>query len=267
MPVSPPAPTPAPVSELPDDRYLNRELSWLDFNARRWRPEDPSQRLWRTAAEAGERTLTLAQLERLGGVEGILDSHLRAALNGLSPREQLARIATRSQAVAEAHARVFLDQVRPELAEQGIRILRWSDLSEDQRQRLSDYFSAQVFPVLTPLAVDPAHPFPYISGLSLNLAVTVRDPGRTKRFARVKVPTTLRGWCNCAPATTRLPPRRGPSPHPASWGHGGHQCTRSVTTNADVEVGGRTATEPPAVAGRASARAGSGRVRLGVTDA
>src|ERR1700754_2051888 len=112
--------------------------------------------------------------------------------DGLSPREQLARIAARTQAIAEAHARVFLDQVRPELAAEGIRILRWGDLTDDQRIRLSAYFSAQVFPVLTPLAVDPAHPFPYISGLSLNLAVTVRDPeGGTERFARVKVPSNV----------------------------------------------------------------------------
>ncbi|HET6258683.1 MAG TPA: RNA degradosome polyphosphate kinase, partial [Pseudonocardia sp.] len=89
-------------------------------------------------------------------------------------------------------ARVFLDHVRPELEAEGICILRWGDLSDDQRARLSAYFSAQVFPVLTPLAVDPAHPFPYISGLSLNLAVTVRDPeGRTERFARVKVPNNV----------------------------------------------------------------------------
>jgi polyphosphate kinase len=84
---------------------------------------------------------------------------------------------------------VFLDHVRPELDAEGIRIQRWSDLSDDQRGRLSDYFSAQVFPVLTPLAVDPAHPFPYISGLSLNLAVLVRNPKTGKEhFARVKVP-------------------------------------------------------------------------------
>src|SRR5262249_43678735 len=96
--------------------------------------------------------------------------------DGLSPREPLARIAERSHALAERHARGFLESVQPPLVEQGIYLLRWRDLTDPQRAKLSEYFFEQVFPVLTPLAVDPAHPFPYISGLSLNLAVTVRDP-------------------------------------------------------------------------------------------
>jgi polyphosphate kinase len=196
VPVSPPARTPAPVSELPDDRYLNRELSWLDFNARVLAlSEDPSQPLLERAKFLAIFASNLDEfyMVRVAGLKRRDETGLAVrSADGLSPREQLARIAARSQAIALAHARVFLDQVRPQLAEEGIRILRWDDLSDPQRARLSDYFSAQVFPVLTPLAVDPAHPFPYISGLSLNLAVTVRDPeGRTERFARVKVPNNV----------------------------------------------------------------------------
>ncbi|WP_433299551.1 RNA degradosome polyphosphate kinase [Pseudonocardia sp. CA-142604] len=196
VPVSPPARTIAPSSSLPEDRYLNRELSWLDFNARVLAlAEDPSQPLLERAKFLAIFASNLDEfyMVRVAGLKRRDETGLAVrSADGLSPREQLARIAARTQAIAEAHARVFLDQVRPELAAEGIRILRWGDLTDDQRIRLSAYFSAQVFPVLTPLAVDPAHPFPYISGLSLNLAVTVRDPeGRTERFARVKVPNNV----------------------------------------------------------------------------
>jgi polyphosphate kinase len=196
VPVSPPARTRARVSELPDDRYLNRELSWLDFNARVLAlAEDPSQPLLERAKFLAIFASNLDEfyMVRVAGLKRRNETGLAVrSADGLSPREQLARIAARSQAIAVAHARVFLDHVRPELEAEGICILRWGDLSDDQRARLSAYFSAQVFPVLTPLAVDPAHPFPYISGLSLNLAVTVRDPeGRTERFARVKVPNNV----------------------------------------------------------------------------
>ena len=196
VPVNPPARTPGPVSTLPDDRYLNRELSWLDFNARVLAlAEDPSQPLLERAKFLAIFASNLDEFHmvRVAGLKRRDGTGLAVrSADGLSPREQLTRIAARNQAIAEAHARVFLDHVEPELRGQGIAILRWSELSDAQRSRLSDYFSAQVFPVLTPLAVDPAHPFPYISGLSLNLAVTVRDPeGRTERFARVKVPNNV----------------------------------------------------------------------------
>src|SRR6218665_1856977 len=112
--------------------------------------------------------------------------------DGLSPREQLRRIGERTQQIASRQARVFLDGVRPALAEQGIEIVGWSDIAESERERLSTYFHEQVFPVLTPLAVDPAHPFPFVSGLSLNLAITVRQPeDHTTHFARIKVPDNV----------------------------------------------------------------------------
>jgi len=197
VPVSPPARTLSPVpAGLPEDRYLNRELSWLDFNARVLAlAEDPSQPLLERAKFLAIFASNLDEfyMVRVAGLKRRDETGLTVrSADGLTPREQLARIAARTQAIAVAHARVFLDDVLPGLAGHGIRILRWSDLSEQQRLHLSDYFSAQVFPVLTPLAVDPAHPFPYISGLSLNLAVTVRDPGGgTERFARVKVPPNV----------------------------------------------------------------------------
>ncbi len=199
MPVlpAPPAATPVPsATDLPDDRYLNRELSWLDFNARVLAlAEDASQPLL-------ERAKFLAifasnqdefYMVRVAGLKRRDRAGLSVrSADGLSPREQLAQIAMRSRELAELHARVFLDAVRPQLDKHDITFVSWSDLDDPQRLRLSDYFSEQIFPVLTPLAVDAAHPFPYISGLSLNLAVTVRDPdSRIRRFARVKVPNNV----------------------------------------------------------------------------
>ena len=112
--------------------------------------------------------------------------------DGLSPREQLRRINERTQQISNRHAHVFLDAVRPALADEGIVIVTWAEVDEDERSRLSTYFHEQVFPVLTPLAVDPAHPFPFVSGLSLNLAVTVRQPeDGGQHFARIKVPDNV----------------------------------------------------------------------------
>ena len=133
VPVNPPARTPAPVSELPDDRYLNRELSWLDFNARVLAlAEDPSQPLLERAKFLAIFASNLDEfyMVRVAGLKRRDETGLAVrSADGLSPREQLARIAARSQAISEAQARVFLDHVRPELAEQGIRILRWDELA------------------------------------------------------------------------------------------------------------------------------------------
>ena len=112
--------------------------------------------------------------------------------DGLTPREQLRRIGEQTQRIATRHAEVFLNSVEPGLAGEGIHIVTWADLDPAERDRLSTYFTEQVFPVLTPLAVDPAHPFPFVSGLSLNLAVTVKQPDDNgQHFARVKVPDNV----------------------------------------------------------------------------
>jgi polyphosphate kinase len=183
-------------TDLPDDRYLNRELSWLDFNARVLAlAEDVSQPLLERAKFLAIFASNLDEfyMVRVAGLKRRDETGLSVrSADGLSPREQLTRIALRNQELAVRHARVFLDSVSPQLEEHDIRFVTWSDLDDQQRLHLSEYFSDQIFPVLTPLAVDPAHPFPYISGLSLNLAVTVRDPdSRIKHFARVKVPNNV----------------------------------------------------------------------------
>ena len=193
---APPAATPTAISDLPEDRYLNRELSWLDFNAR-------------VLALAADNSLPLLErakflaifasnldefyMVRVAGLKRRDEMGLSVrSADGLTPREQLARIGEQTQRLASRHARVFLDSVRPALAEEGIRIVTWADLDQSERDQLSAYFTEQVFPVLTPLAVDPAHPFPFVSGLSLNLAVTVRQPeDGAQHFARVKVPDNV----------------------------------------------------------------------------
>jgi polyphosphate kinase len=197
VPSAPPAVTPAAAdTDLPDDRYLNRELSWLDFNARVLAlAEDSSQPLLERAKFLAIYASNLDEfyMVRVAGLKRRNETGLSVrSADGLTPREQLAYIAKRNQELVQQHTQAFEERVRPELAEQGIRIATWTEITDDERVRLSTYFREQVFPVLTPLAVDPAHPFPYISGLSLNLAVTVRDPqGGTERFARVKVPDNV----------------------------------------------------------------------------
>ena len=198
IPGAPPAATLAPdeSADLPEDRYLNRELSWLDFNSRVLAlAEDTSLPLLERAKFLAIFASNLDEffMVRVAGLKRRDETGLSVrSADGLSPREQLLRIAGRTQTLADRHARVFLDSVRPDLADNGIHVVSWSELDADQQKRMVEHFHEQVFPVLTPLAVDPAHPFPYISGLSLNLAVTVKDTNEGgEHFARVKVPDNV----------------------------------------------------------------------------
>ncbi|WP_314034145.1 RNA degradosome polyphosphate kinase [Dietzia sp. CH92] len=177
----------------PRDRYLNRELSWLDFNAR-------------VLALAGEEGLPLLErakflaifasnldefyMVRVAGLKRRDKTGLSVrSADGQTPAEQLGRISLRTRELCDEQTRLFRDEIRPELEANGIRILPWSDLTADERSTLAELFRNSIFPVLTPLAVDPAHPFPYISGLSLNLAVIIRDlDSGQEHFARVKIP-------------------------------------------------------------------------------
>jgi polyphosphate kinase len=192
-----PATTAAAIEDaLPEDRYLNRELSWLDFNARVLAlAEDTSLALLERAKFLAIFASNLDEfyMVRVAGLKRRDEMGLSVrSADGLTPREQLRRIGEKTQQIASRHARVFLDSIRPALAEEGIHIVTWADLDQAERDELSTYFNEQVFPVLTPLAVDPAHPFPFVSGLSLNLAVTVKSPEEGgQHFARVKVPDNV----------------------------------------------------------------------------
>jgi polyphosphate kinase len=185
------------VDDLPDDRFSNRELSWLAFNERVLAlAEDEHQPLLERMKFLAIFASNLDEfyMVRVAGLKRRASTGLEVmSADGLSPREVLAALATRARTLAVRHARLFGEDIQPRLVAEGIHIRHWTALDDEEQARLSEYFRARVFPVLTPLAVDPAHPFPYISGLSLNLAVLVRDAidGGTERFARVKVPDNV----------------------------------------------------------------------------
>src|SRR5450631_76751 len=180
----------------PPERFLDRELSWLAFNLRVLElAEDTDIPLLERAkflAIFGS-NLDEFYMVRVAGLKRRIATGIavRAASGGL-PREVHEAILRRTRELMARHAACFGDDVLPALAKEGIEILRWSELTPDEQARAAKLFDESVFPVLTPLAVDPAHPFPYISGLSLNLAVVVRNPTTDgEHFARVKVPPIL----------------------------------------------------------------------------
>ncbi|MGI8807392.1 MAG: RNA degradosome polyphosphate kinase [Acidimicrobiales bacterium] len=177
-------------------RYVNRELSWLDFNARVLAlAEDGQTPVLERAKFLAIFSSNLDEFFQVR-VAGLHDKHAAGldttSLDGLTPTEQLRAIRPRVEELIARQAAVFLDDVAPALGEAGIVLSDWGSLDDDDREYLVDVFDRRIFPVLTPLAVDPGHPFPYISNLSLNLAVSVRDPGTgARRFARLKVPPLL----------------------------------------------------------------------------
>ncbi len=177
-------------------RYINRELSWLDFNARVLAlAEDRATPILERAKFLAIFSNNLDEFFQVR-VAALHDKHDAGlgttSLDGLSPTEELRAIRPRINDLIERQADLFLHDIAPALADAGIVLSGWDSLDEDDRQYLVDVFERRIFPVLTPLAVDPGHPFPYISNLSLNLAVRVRDPGTgARRFARLKVPPLL----------------------------------------------------------------------------
>ncbi|MGO9029975.1 MAG: polyphosphate kinase 1, partial [Acidimicrobiales bacterium] len=185
-----------PADALRDERFINRELSWLDYGAR----------LLDLAADPGlpllERAKFLAIFAegldeffqvRVAGLEDQVAAELRTrSPDGMRPSDQLQAITGRVADLVRRQSDLFVGDIVPALADAGVVLSDWHTLDDDDREYLVDVFNRQIFPVLTPLAVDPGHPFPYISNLSLNLVVRVVDPGTTQeRIARVKVPPLL----------------------------------------------------------------------------
>ena len=193
-----------PLEPLPADRFADRELSWLAFNERVLElAEDEALPLLDRAKFLAIFGSNLDEffMVRVAGLKRRIDAGIAVrAASGLMPRDLLEMILTRTRELMRRHAACFADSVLPQLRAEGIQLLRYHQASDDERAELQRTFVDKVFPVLTPLAVDPAHPFPYISGLSLNLAVVVRNPGTgTELFARVKVPQSLPRFLQVGP--------------------------------------------------------------------
>ncbi|MGB3494974.1 MAG: polyphosphate kinase 1 [Elainellaceae cyanobacterium] len=233
--------------------YFNRELSWLEFNRRvlheAMDPRTPLLERLKFMAIFGS-NLDEFFMVRVAGLKQQVEAQVaKLTPDGRTPQEQLDDISQRLQPmIAEQHHH-FETVLCHEIASNGIYLLDYADLDGAQKRYLKTYFEEQIFPVLTPLAVDPGHPFPYISNLSLNLAVIMNDPEKdVPRFARVKVPPSR---FVKLPAELR-PQHRG---KPAIWagvpleqviGHNlealfpgmdvGEYCTFRITRNADLEV-------------------------------
>lgn len=181
---------------LPKDRFFDRELSWLKFNQRVLEcAENEDMPLLERANFAAIFASNLDEffMVRVAGLKRRIDSGIAVpSAAGLSPRQQLRAISETAHRLQDEHAHYAIDTILPELEEERIVLLTWDKLTSSEQERLSRYYRQQVFPVLTPLAVDPAHPFPYISGGSINLAVIVENPASGKsHFARVKIPGNL----------------------------------------------------------------------------
>jgi polyphosphate kinase len=179
-----------------DERFLNRELSWLAFDERVLTlGEDPNIPLLERVKFLAIAASNLDEFfqVRVAGLkrQEVAGLGRPRSADGLTPSEQLTQIGERAQIVTTRLAGLYRE-LAPLLASEGIRILRWTELDEGQARVLQAMFSTRIFPVLTPLAVDPGHPFPYISNLSLNLAIRVEDPDtHLIHFARVKIPPLL----------------------------------------------------------------------------
>jgi polyphosphate kinase len=191
---------------MPDSAHvIDRELSWLSFNERVLElAEDESVPLLERVRFL---TIFASNLDefymvRVASVLGKIETNPNLVNSaGFTPQELLAAISERAKELTLRHANLFKKKIVPELRSHEIEIIRWDDLSDDERSYVSRIFSDRIFPVLTPLAVDPSHPFPYISGLSLNLAVIVRNPHSSEEFfARVKVPPILSRLVSVSPA-------------------------------------------------------------------
>ena len=178
--------------------FLNRELSWLEFNRRvLHEAQDPRTPLLERLKFLGIFSSNLDeffQIRVAGLKEQLAAGYSERTPDGLTPEQQLRAISAAVREMLKDLSRCLHDEVLPALGRQGLQLLDIGDLSPDERRAVDRYFQTNVFPVLTPLVVDPAHPFPYISNLSLSLAVILRGQDGEERFARVKVPKVLPRW-------------------------------------------------------------------------
>ncbi|HYN20738.1 MAG TPA: polyphosphate kinase 1 [Thermoanaerobaculia bacterium] len=226
----------------PASLFLNRELSWLEFNLRVLREaEDPSNPLLERLKFLAifDSNLDEFFMKRVGGLKQQLASNLRELPpDSRTPRQQLAEIHAAVRPML-ARQRRLLNELLAGLRQHGLELLLWDELRPSERRHLADEFRKKLFPILTPLAVDPAHPFPFISNLSLSLAVSVKAPGEPEpRFARIKVPHILPRWLQ-VPNSLRYVPLEEVIANNLDRLFQGMEIVESypfrVTRNADVE--------------------------------
>ena len=184
------------ISVNPRERLIDRELSWLAFNERVLElAEDPSNPLLERCRYLAIFSSNLDDfyMIRVASVKRKLENGVtKKNTAGYSPQELIAEISQKTQELIARQTKCFHNDLLPKLKENGIELTNWENLTQDEVDYINRIFEKRIFPVLTPLAVDPSHPFPYISGLSLNLAVLVKQPDTNEElFARVKVPASL----------------------------------------------------------------------------
>ncbi len=230
--------------QLPQGRYLDRESSWLEFNNR---VLDLARDRLRIPLIERAKFLAIFSsnldeffMVRIAGLKRRIAAGVAVpTVTGKMPGELHAELLSKIHGLVTEQSRVFQDEVRPELAAENITILRWDELTATEKDRMRALFAERIFPVLTPLAVDPSHPFPYISGLSINLAVLLRNPATgSKQFARVKVPPVLSRFVKLAEGRF-LPLEEIISRHLGQLFTGMQvlaHTTFRVTRNEDIEV-------------------------------
>ncbi|HEU4319521.1 MAG TPA: polyphosphate kinase 1 [Acidimicrobiia bacterium] len=232
------------MDSISPDTYINRELSWLDFNQRVFalsgREDFPLLEKTKFLAIWAANLDEFFQVRVAGLKEQVAHGLRSATPDGLTPGQQLASIRDEVDAQYQEISKRFLSEIAPALAKEGIVFSDYSTLDDEDREFLDYQFNELVFPVVTPLAVDPAHPFPYISNLSLNLAIFVRNPETTlTRFARVKIPPVLPRFVVLPDGERFVPLEQVIAAHLDSLFPGmevlGHHVFR-VTRNADFEV-------------------------------
>ena len=184
------------ISTNPRQRLIDRELSWLAFNERVLElAEDKTTPLLERCRFLSIFSSNLDDffMIRVATLKRKLESGVTKANSaGYSPIELMSEISKKTQSLIQRQSECFQNDIRVKLAEAGISFIKWKEQDDEEKNYINKIFTDRIFPVLTPLAVDPAHPFPYISGLSLNLAVLVRKPDTHEElFARVKVPSSL----------------------------------------------------------------------------
>jgi len=184
------------ISENPRERLIDRELSWLAFNERVLElAEDQSTPLLERCRFLAIFSSNLDDffMIRVASLKRKIETGItKSNTAGYTPAQAMAEIAKKTQELIERQTRCFHEDIAPKLSSVGIEISTWDSLNDSEKKYVNKIFTDRIFPVLTPLAVDPSHPFPYISGLSLNLAVLVKRPDTNEElFARVKVPQSL----------------------------------------------------------------------------